>query len=189
MPPRVFVDAPALTGGVARPDERDRAPVGRRGAETADHRLALDGRRREILEADAVEDVLAGRQTFEQQLGGQVAVRQRIHECALPHVLEAVRRRNLDPHPRRAVGPRPDHAGVDRHVAGLHAMRDQRPVGRPADRGLGDTADCRQARERGARGDQPPPVESVTNPNGHSALPDSRARTMAPGADRPSSKP
>src|SRR5262245_735313 len=57
-----FVDAPALAGGVARPHERDGALVVRCGAKAAGHRLADNGRRKKILETDAVEDVLpAGR--------------------------------------------------------------------------------------------------------------------------------
>jgi hypothetical protein len=53
-----LVDAPALAGGITRPDERDGAPVGRRAAKPARHRLADDGRGRKVLEADAIEDVL-----------------------------------------------------------------------------------------------------------------------------------
>jgi hypothetical protein len=77
------VDAPALAGGVARPDERDRAPVARRGAKPPDHRLADDRRRGEILEADAIEDVLARGQILDQDLGGEIAFRQRIGEHAV----------------------------------------------------------------------------------------------------------
>src|SRR6266540_4062837 len=58
-----FVDAPALSGRIPRPGERDRAAVARRSAEAADQRLAEKGRRRQVLEADAIEDVLACRQT------------------------------------------------------------------------------------------------------------------------------
>ena len=77
-----LVDAPALPGGVARPDERDGAPLARRGAETADLRLAQDRRLRQILEADAIEDVLPGRQIFDQRLGGEVALGQRVDDTA-----------------------------------------------------------------------------------------------------------
>ena len=52
----------------------------RRGAKAADQRLADDRRRRQILEADAVEDVLAGGQAVEQHLGGEIGFRQRIDE-------------------------------------------------------------------------------------------------------------
>ena len=45
-------------------------------------RLADDGRRGEILETDAIEDVLAGRQVLEQRLGGEIAFRQRVDEDA-----------------------------------------------------------------------------------------------------------
>ena len=36
----------------------------------------------EVLEADAVEDVLAGRQVLDQRLGGEIALRQRVDEHA-----------------------------------------------------------------------------------------------------------
>ena len=137
-----LVDAPALPGGVARPDERHRAAVGRRGAEAADHRLAQDGRRGEVGKADAVEDVLPGRQTFEQRLGGEIALRQRIDEHAAVDGLEAVGGRHLDRHARRPVGARPDHAGISRHVARLNAMGDHRPVGGAAQIGPRDAIEA-----------------------------------------------
>ena len=68
-------------------------------------------------------------------------------------VLEAVGGRDLDQHARRPVGARPDHAGIGRHVAGLDAVGDQRPVGGAAEVGLGDAAGG-GARGRG-RGGQP----------------------------------
>ena len=54
-----------LPGDIAGPDERHRALVGRRGAESPGHGLAHNGRRSEILEADAVENVLTGRQVLD----------------------------------------------------------------------------------------------------------------------------
>src|SRR5258705_13897197 len=76
------VDAPTLAGGIARPYERDRAPVARRGAKASDRRLAHDRGRSHVLETDAVEDVLSGRQVFDQRLGGEVALRQGVDEQA-----------------------------------------------------------------------------------------------------------
>src|SRR5262249_35363060 len=73
-----LVDPPALAGLVARPGERDRPPVARRGAKAADHRLVDDRGGCEIPKLDAVEDVLASRELLEQQLGGEIAVRQSI---------------------------------------------------------------------------------------------------------------
>src|SRR5262249_35991195 len=64
-----LVDAPALAGLIARPAERNRTAVARRGAKAAHHRLADDGRACKVLKPDAVEDVLAGRELLEQQLG------------------------------------------------------------------------------------------------------------------------
>ena len=151
-----LVDAPALAGGIARPDERDRAPVGRRGAKTADHRLADDGRRGQILEADAIEDVLPGRQALDQRLGGEIGLRQRIDEHGAVDGLEAVGGRNLDQHARRPVGARPDHGGVVGDVAGLDAMGDERPIGGAAEIRPGDAAG-RGDRGRRRGGRQKPP--------------------------------
>jgi hypothetical protein len=84
-----FVDAPALAGGVARPCERDRAAVGRRGAEMAGLGLAKNHRRAEVLELHPVEDVLAGRKPLNQYLGGEVGLGQHVHVGGVLGVLEA----------------------------------------------------------------------------------------------------
>src|SRR5215510_11569789 len=92
--------APALAGGVARPPERDRAPVARRGAKAAGHRLADDRRRGKVLEADAVEDVLPRGQALDQRLGGEIGLGQRVDEDRTLDGLEAVRRCDLGQHAR-----------------------------------------------------------------------------------------
>ena len=170
MPPRASSMPqpwPAVSPDQTNEIERRSA---RRGAETADDRLAHDGRRRKILKADAVEDVLPGRQAFDQSLGGEVAFRQRIDERAVPDVLEAVGGRDLDQHARRTVGARPDHAGVDRDVAGLHTMRDQRPVGGAAEIGLGDRSDRRNGRCGGRTYQEPAAVHAVSKADCHLCL-------------------
>ena len=60
----VGIDAPALARDIAAPDETDIAPVGRRGAEAADHRLAGDVGMREVAEPDPIENVLPGGKIF-----------------------------------------------------------------------------------------------------------------------------
>jgi hypothetical protein len=79
-----------LAGGVARPHERDRALVARRGAKTAGHRLADDGRRSKILEADAVEDVLPRGQAVDEGVGGEIGFGQRVDEDGAVDGLETV---------------------------------------------------------------------------------------------------
>jgi len=69
----VGVDAPALSGDVAAPDEADVAPVARCRAKTPDHGFACDIDVGEIAKADAVKDVLPGRQIFQQQFCGEIA--------------------------------------------------------------------------------------------------------------------
>ena len=72
----IRVDAPALSGNVAAPDEADVAAIGRRGAEATDHGLALDVDMRQVAKPDAVEDVLTGGQVLQQHLCGEIALRQ-----------------------------------------------------------------------------------------------------------------
>src|SRR5262245_21135284 len=93
------VDAPGLAHGIARPDERDRAPGGRRGAETSDLRFA-EYRAGKILKANAVENITPWRQIIEQRLGGEVRFRQRVDEHGASDVAERVGGRDLDQHPR-----------------------------------------------------------------------------------------
>jgi hypothetical protein len=132
------IDAPTLTGGVARPHERDRAPQVGGGAKTSCLRLTDQHGRGVILKTDPVEDVLSGRQALEQRFCGEIAVRQRIDERPMNDVLEAVGRRDVDQHARRPVGSRPHDCRIDRDVAGLESMADAGAIRRPADIGLGD---------------------------------------------------
>ncbi len=127
------IDAEAAAGGVARPDEGHVLAVRRRGAEASDLRLADDRRRRQVLEADAIEDVLPRRQVLEQQLAGEVALRQHVDVRRVADVPEALGGGDLDQHPRRPVGARPHHAGVDRDVARLQAVGDARTIRREAE--------------------------------------------------------
>jgi hypothetical protein len=171
MPPRA--DAPALAGRVARPDERDRAQVGRRGAKAPDHGVARDGRLRQVLESDPVKNVLAGRQALHKRLGGEIALRQRIDEYATADVLERVGGGEFDLHAGRTIGARPHHSRVDRHVAGLHPVADLRPIARAADRGAGDGADGaggRRGLEESSPRDQGRPQDGWLPNDAHSAL-------------------
>ena len=165
-----FVDAPALTGGIARPHERDRAQVARRGTKATDHRFAGDRRRCKVLEANAVEDILSGRQAFDQRLGGEIGFRQRVHEQRPLDRLETVRGRNLDQHARRAIGPRPDHGGINRHIAGLDAMGDERAVGGPAQIGLGDAANGGDCGGGGGPQKEPPTRQGGAHDHERSSL-------------------
>ena len=144
----VGIDAPALSGDVAAPDETDVAAIGRRGAEAADHRLALDVGMREVAEADAIEDVLPGGQVFQQHFGGEVAFGQRRDRRQRPRIGEGLGGRDLDHHLRRPVGARPHHAAIGADVAGLHAMGNERPVGGAAEIGHRNDAERRSRLRR-----------------------------------------
>ena len=149
-----LVDTPALADGIARPHEADRALVARRGAEAANHRLAGNGRRRQILRADAIEDVLAGGQILHQCLGGEIAFRQRVDIDAADNIFEAVGGGEFDLQARRPVGTGPYHAGIDGHIAGLDAVADGRPVTGAAEKGRSDAAETRKSRGCGGRGEK-----------------------------------
>jgi hypothetical protein len=150
-----LVDSPALAGGVARPHERNRPALGRSGAEPAHHRLAEDQGLGQILEPDAVEYVLACGQVLDERLGGKIAFRQGVDDDAVADLFEGVRRRNLDPHARGPVGARPDDTGIDRYIARLHAMGDERPARRKTDIRLCNAAECGRRCRRGNRREKP----------------------------------
>ncbi len=101
-----------------------------------------------VLEADAIKNVLARRQAFDQRLGGEIGLRQRVDIDRAANGLETVGGRDPDQHARRSVGARPDDAGIDRHVARLDAVGDDRPITRAAERGLGDAAQHADRRGR-----------------------------------------
>src|SRR5437762_4409426 len=75
-PATVFVDAPALPRRIARPGERHRCSLSRCGAEMPELRLAFDAALADVVEAYAIKNVLPGRQAIDQQLCGEIAVRQ-----------------------------------------------------------------------------------------------------------------
>ena len=75
-PATVFVDAPALPRGIARPGERYRCSLCRCGAEMPELRLAFDAALADVVEAYAIKNVLPGRQAVEQHLCGEITVRQ-----------------------------------------------------------------------------------------------------------------
>jgi hypothetical protein len=151
-----LVDAPALAGGIAGPDERDGTAVARRAAKTSGHRLAHDRRRGQILEADTIEDVLARRQPLDQGIGGKIGFGQRVDEHGAVDGLEAVGGRNLSQHARRPIGARPDHGGVVGDVAGLDAVSNERAIGGAAEVRLGDAAGRGDRGRRRSRRQKPP---------------------------------
>ncbi len=168
----VGVDAPALAGGVARPHQADVAGAGGRGAEVADDRLALDASVVQVLEADAVEDVLAGRQAVEVDLGSEVArlVGNGTQETA--RSAERLGGSDLDHHATGSIGAGPHHRAGGGHVAALHTVGDHRPVGTHAEqpaglghdhRGVGDHAGGDgTAAELEASGQEAPTAERAT---------------------------
>ena len=166
MPPRASSIPQPWPAWSPDPAKRDRTAVARRGTKAAHHRLADARRSCEIPKSDAVEDILAGRELFEQQLGREIAVRQSIHKGAVAHSLEVVGGGDLDLHPSRPIATCPDHPGIDAHVARLQAVGDERPVGGaaqirlgdaggPCERGGGERSRGRGAGDEAAAGQRP----------------------------------
>ena len=144
----VGIDTPALPGDIAAPDETDIAPIRRRGAEAADHRLADDVGMRQIAKFDAIEDILARGEIFQQHLGGEVALGESGDRRQNPRIAKRFSRGDLDQHLRRPVHARPHHAAIGADIAGLHTMGDDRAVGGTAEIGHGDGAEARHRRGR-----------------------------------------
>ncbi|MBA7645384.1 hypothetical protein ES703_53140 [subsurface metagenome] len=113
------IDAPALPGGVAGPQEGYRAALGRRGAETSDLHIAGVASIM-LFEAHAVEDVLSCRQAVDQEFRGEIVFRECVDSGGADDAGKALCCRTLHPHSRRPVGARPDHGGVGRDIAGLN---------------------------------------------------------------------
>jgi hypothetical protein len=101
-----------------------------------------------IGEADAIEDVLARRQIFDQRLRGEVGFRQGIDESAAADRCKAVAGGDLDKHARGPVGTRPHNSGIGRDIAGLDAVGEDRTIHRAAERRLSDGAGDRTRRGR-----------------------------------------
>src|SRR4029453_7377268 len=181
-----FVDPPAATSGVARPHEGDAALFPRRGAEAPDLRLAPD-RERKILEPDAIEYVLPRGQPLDQRLGGEIGLRQGVDQDGAADILETVAGRNLDQHARWPVGAPPDDTRVDRNVARLDAVGDERAIGcaaelRPGEAGGGD------ARRRDRSRQEPAPRErrgAAARDDGHwASAVESTRRKLPASSDR-----
>src|SRR5262249_3949616 len=154
-------------------------------AKVPDPRLAED-RKRKILEADAVEYILSGRQPVDQRLGGEIRLRQGIDENAGADVAEAVAGGDLDQHARRAVGARPHDTGIARRAARLNAMGNQRAIGRPAEIGFCDAADGSDRRSRSRH--EPAPRErrgAAARDDGHwASAVESTRRKLPASSDR-----
>ncbi len=164
----VFVDAPSLPRGVARPHEADAAAVRGCGAEAADHGRAHRVYVVEVLRREAVEDVLSRRQVREQALHRKVSLWQRVDRVDRAGVGKALRRRDLRPDPCGTVGAGPDHAGRRVDVARLHAVRKGRRGLRAQDRrggkqrhGGGTSLEDRAARRLNSEHGLLPDVVSV----------------------------
>src|SRR4029077_6874559 len=130
---------------VAGPHEADRAPIARRSTETANGRLTDNARRRKVLKADAIENLLAGWQAVDQRLGGEIALRQGVDIGTLANHVETVGGGSLDLHSGRPVSARPNTGRVDRDVARLHAVRDCRPVSGKAQIRAGNGGNSRES--------------------------------------------
>ena len=102
----LLVDAPALADRVCRPRDRH-VSAGRRGLgrpEASAVRLAPGLEIREVLEEDAIEDTLAGRQIREDHACGEVGRVERRRSHSTKRVLEFLGRRVFDDETGRTIG-------------------------------------------------------------------------------------
>ncbi len=180
-----FIDAPTAAGGIARPDEGHAAPFPWRGTKVPDVLLAED-RERKILEANAIEYVLSGRQALDQRLGREIRLRQRIHGGGAQDISEAVAGGDLDQHARRPIGARPHDTGIDRRITRLDAVRDERAIGRPAEIGSCHAANGSDRRSRSRQ--EPAPRErrgAAARDDGHwASAVESTRRKLPASSDR-----
>ncbi len=124
----VGVDAPALSGQVARPEEPHPVPApGRGGAEGAVHRLARAAGVVRVGQHHPVVHLPAGRQPVERGRPGEVGAGTEERAAQPPGVAEGLRGGGLHPHPGRAVRAHPHQGGAGRHVTRLHPPVGPRP--------------------------------------------------------------
>jgi hypothetical protein len=120
------VDAPALAGGVAGPQEAHIAALRRRRAELARHRLAARPLGVQVLEVRAHEDVRVGRQAGEVDARGEVAGLERVRAPQNGAAGEALVARPFDDETRGAIRAAPDDGAIVDDVADLQTpLRDR----------------------------------------------------------------
>ena len=100
----------------------------------------------DVVQSNPVENILPGRQAFDHELGGEIAVRQRIRCQRSKDAGKTFDGGEFDLHARRPVGARPDHRGIDRDIAGLQSAGELRTIGGAAEIRRGDAAETRQQR-------------------------------------------
>jgi hypothetical protein len=125
-PAPVGIDAPALPDLVPRPGEGDGPPAQGRRAESPGRGCAQHLGIGEVLEQNAVEDVLPGGQSAEVHPRGEIGFGQRGGPDDPPDVSECFRRGVLDDEPRGTVGPAPDDGSVAGDVIALDPAGDGR---------------------------------------------------------------
>ena len=133
------IDAPTLPGGIARPDERYRFFLRGRGPKVPDLGFSRNSAFTEVHKLHAIKNILSRRETFEQELRCEVAIRQRVCRCRGNDGPEAFDGRTFHLHAGRPVGPRPHHRGVAEYIARLHPAGDLRTIRGPAEIWPGET--------------------------------------------------
>jgi hypothetical protein len=101
--------------------------VCRRGPEAAGDWLAHQFAVGEIDHRDAVMDPLAGRQTGELELGGEIGLLEGCGTAQRLGIGEALGRRPFDHQAGRPVGPRPEDRAVPGQIPGLDPVGQARP--------------------------------------------------------------
>jgi len=156
----IQVDAPALAGGVAAPEDVEVARLRRRRAEVTHERPIDRLEIGQVLEAHAIEDMLVRRQVGEVHPRREVGILERRRPHHALGVGEGIAGGILYDHAGGAVAAAPDHRAVGADVAGHDAAgqaRQRRVAGRRQsgaaadDEGGADGERGRAAQERASR--------------------------------------
>ena len=127
MPPREVSMPQPCPQVSADHASRTRQPGAWRGAELPHLRRADDARVGDVLEADAVEDVLACRQITDDRTRSEPGLRRGDRACHPSSVGERLRRRVFDGDSGRAIDMRPHHRLAWRGISCRDTVVDARP--------------------------------------------------------------
>src|SRR6266436_3093584 len=120
------IDAPPLSDGIAAPDKDNVATLGWRCAEMAQYRGTQGFQVSQILEHDAVKDLLAGGQIGQLEACRKVADGESGWALRPLGIGEGVRGGIVYQHTARFVGTTPDRGRIAGHVTAGHAVWDTR---------------------------------------------------------------
>src|SRR5262245_44704032 len=121
-----------------------------------------------VLRGNTVEDVLAGRQTIESELGGEVTLGQSVDPHLMQGRLEAVGGCDFKLQPRGAIRTCPHHTRGRRNISRLQAVRQHRAVVGSTQIGRKDTTSGARGSRKGKSADDTATCDRATIRRDHS---------------------